>query len=257
MGTTRPPAPTHPSMLHPRPIPLEGAFNFRDLGGRRAGLGSVRTRLVYRSDGLHRLSPADIGRLRRLGIRTVIDLRSSEECARFGVCDAARLPAAYHHVPLVEEPWPPPAEGEPAGTWLAARYRDLLETSADGIVAVLALLADAGTWPVVFHCTGGKDRTGVVAAVVLALLGVSDEEIVHDYCRSTPGITWLRQSLESGLDRGAAGLEVPAAIFEVPAEAMRLFLDVVAAEHGSMPRWALAAGTPPSLVAALRAGLVV
>jgi len=254
MTPIRQPTPTHPSM-RARAVPLEGAFNFRDAGGHRAGVRTVRSGLVYRSDGLHRLTPADLARIRRLGIRTVIDLRSTEECARFGVCDVRRLPATYHHVPLVEKPWPHPADGESASTWLSHRYLDLIEASGDGIVSVLATVADAAAWPVVFHCTGGKDRTGVVAAVLLGLLGVDDDDIVLDYCRSTPGITWLRQSLE-GSGSSADHIDLPAALFEVPAQAMRQVLQRVAATHGSMERWALDAGMPPAVISALRAGLL-
>ena len=245
----------HPSTYHTRPIPLQGAYNFRDLGGHSVGARRVRSRLVYRSDGLHRLSRADLARLRRLGIRTVIDLRSTEERQRFGTCSVGALGAAYHHVPLVEQRFPPPGDGEAASTWLAGCYCELLSSSAVEIITVLQLLADSDSWPAVFHCTGGKDRTGVVAAVLLGILGVSDEDIIEDYCRSTPGVTWLRQSFEAER-AGAAGYDVPAAIFEVPPAAMWLLLDSIAVEHGSMETWAITAGMPPSTIGALRAGLL-
>jgi protein-tyrosine phosphatase len=174
-----------------RRVVLDSCQNFRDVGGYRTADGrNVRWRVLYRSDTLHRLTPADIEILRGLGIGVVIDLRSANEIERNGRISES-VSAAYHHLPMIDEvidrgqSWEFDVEPPPPGT----SYIEMLKGAGPAIArATEALVAAAGV-PAVIHCTAGKDRTGILAGVLLSALGVSDDDVVADYeltneCRS-------------------------------------------------------------------------
>jgi protein-tyrosine phosphatase len=195
-----------------RRIPLNGAFNFRDLGGYTgAGGRPVRSGRVYRSDTLANLDAVDLDTLEPLGIRRVFDLRSDSELASDGVGMFARARGRHRHTPLVELSLSP---FDPSIEWrildLQNRYLEMLGAGGHVIRAVIEWICGSGRGATVFHCTGGKDRTGVVAAVILRALGVSDDDIVRDYAASE---TYLRANLgsfravleEAGLDDEAIG----------------------------------------------------
>src|SRR5690349_11908278 len=148
----------------------EGLHNFRDLGGHRTQDGqTVRRGRLYRSDSLSKLRGSDLPRFQTLGVRTVIDLRYPFEIAARGrVHDG---PHTYHNLSIEHRPYDQPALGpdvDPA-RYLADRYAEVL---ADGVVelrSVLQIIAAEESAPLVFHCASGKDRTGIVAALVLTL----------------------------------------------------------------------------------------
>jgi protein-tyrosine phosphatase len=166
-----------------RVVPFAGVTNFRDLGGYPALGGKVtRWGLVYRSDALHRLRDEDLELYRQLGLNTVYDLRSDAERATHP------NPLPCEHLPLLAEGSRPRADhADPTGPYadgerlLRELYRDMLATSATVLGRLLTGLADPTRLPAVFHCTGGKDRTGLGAAVLLELLGVPREVVLDDY----------------------------------------------------------------------------
>jgi len=162
---------------------LNGAPNFRDLGGyaTRDGKHVVRG-LVFRSDKLSELTPADVARVKALGIRNVVDLRTVEE--RHREPDAWRAPAVY------ESPKPslsatlglrdPDATPDAAHARMVALYARMPADYAEEYAAMFHRLA-AGGAPLIVHCTAGKDRTGVASALLLTALGVPRETVVSDY----------------------------------------------------------------------------
>ncbi|GIF50922.1 protein-tyrosine-phosphatase [Asanoa ferruginea] len=239
---------TVPSME--RSYALDGTFNFRDIGG-YAGLDgrTVRWRRVFRSDSPHRVSAAE---LPALGVRTVIDLRRPREVARDGrVLDYPGLD--YRHIHPEHPEWGLAAPGESLERFIADRYRELASLGTEGIGAALKVIADPSSAPVVVHCVAGKDRTGVVCALTLSLVGVSDDDVAADYALSTAASerfsAWLRASLPSA--------EVPPAPFmSSPAAAMHLFLEELRAEHGSIEGYAKHAGLTEADLAALRSHLL-
>jgi protein-tyrosine phosphatase len=176
-------------MVH-RHHPLEGCLNLRDLGGYPTKDGrQVRWGCVFRAGELCLLTDADADAITRLGIRVVVDLRNRwERSAR-----PDRLPPG---IDLVERR-SPPSGSSPTPTLeelivsgdlpvrddeLRARvYVDMLDRLAPEVGAVLGRAVDAVDRPLLFHCVAGKDRTGVVAAVLLGVLGVAEEDIVEDY----------------------------------------------------------------------------
>lgn len=178
-----------------RVLALEGCLNFRDLGGYPTADGRrIAWRCLFRSDALHALTPADIGVLmdEPVGLSDVIDLRSTAELESEGRGRLETTPAAFHHAPLFDGA---PSEGRSAAAEmsLAQRYFGLLEIAQAPVARIIGVVADA-EGAAVYHCAAGKDRTGVVSAVLLGLLGVADELIVADYALT-------QQNLDAILER--------------------------------------------------------
>jgi protein tyrosine/serine phosphatase len=236
-----------------RAYTFEGTFNFRDVGGYAARDGrTVRWRRLFRSDSLHRIDAADREAFAALGVRTVVDLRRPGEVERDG-----RVPAydglSYHHVHPEHDEWKAFDEAESLESWLADRYADLAETGADGIGKALRLVADPDNAPVVVHCVAGKDRTGVVCAVTLSLLGVDDDTVAADYALSTEAsqrfYAWVREILPEAAD-------LPPPYLASPAGTMRLFLTELRRRYGSVEGYARHAGLTGDDIAALRGHLL-
>lgn len=165
-----------------RVIDLEGCLNFRDLGGYATGDGRrVRWRRLFRSDGLHVLTATDVRRLREeIGLGDVIDLRSSAELRIDGRGLLEQEPIRFHHLPLFDGAHTTSDRDTAAMINLADRYFLLAEYAKAAIARVVTVIAESGS-PAVYHCAAGKDRTGVVSAVLLGALGIRDEVIVADY----------------------------------------------------------------------------
>ena len=135
---------------------------------------------VFRSDTLHRLTTADLEHARQLGVRTVIDLRSTDELTEGA---ASRTPSvAFHHLPLFEDDAPPSEPIEDDDPSLPRRVSTCRwrRPGARPSRASFGVIAE-GDHAVVFHCAAGKDRTGILAALLLSTLGVADDLIVADY----------------------------------------------------------------------------
>ena len=168
-----------------RRIVLEGAFNFRDLGGYPAADGrTIAWRRLFRSDGLSRLTADDLARLVDLGINTVIDLRTAGERERESMPEGPFTPAV-HHLPMFDVL---PSEQELVAwvdeDFLIGRYSQMLDEGSAAIADAIKVLSAPRSVPGVFHCAAGKDRTGILAAVVLGVLGVPDDVIAEDYAAS-------------------------------------------------------------------------
>ncbi|MFJ2190180.1 tyrosine-protein phosphatase [Kitasatospora sp. NPDC087861] len=169
-----------------RHLTFERLHNFRDLGGYPAADGrSVRWGLLYRSDSLGKItSPADLDRLQALGVRTVIDLRYPWEIAAKGrVPDFDGL--AYHNLSIEHRPYDQAEIDPDVDPWryLADRFAEVAEDGVKEIREALDVITAAEA-PLAFHCASGKDRTGLVAALVLTLLGVHEDDIAADFART-------------------------------------------------------------------------
>ena len=233
--TARPDPRTTVSTTVDRAIPFRLVFNVRDLGGLPAADGrTVRRGLVYRADGVHRLAGEDLEAARALGLRTVIDLRTESEVDR-GRFPTDQYSVAWHHLPVLRRIWSDEelVTGGSAADFLRDRYLDMLVDGGDAIAQAVTLVAEGA--PALFHCAAGKDRTGVVAAVLLGLLDVSHEDITADYHASAGAmaafIDWLTIEFPQALD---AMTSQPPEYLEAPAEAMQGFLTMVDARYGSM-----------------------
>ena len=171
-------------------IVLEGAPNFRDLGGYAAANGRVvRSHRVFRSGHLARLTDDDVALLDAAGVRTVVDFRSRLGVETFG---ADRLPAGTRYVAIpigAGDAEPAMREAMEAGRFsrlpdLATANRMLIREHAPDFGRLMLLLGDPANLPLVFHCIGGKDRTGIAAALLLSILGVPWATVRDDYLAS-------------------------------------------------------------------------
>ena len=160
--------------------------NTRDLGGLPHGAGLTRSGVLVRSDNLHSLNLAGLEAMVAYGVTTVIDLRSESEVATspspFAIPDPFNFPPppAYTHLPLVDDATMLKLAEAPD---MFERYLMMLEDRPAAFSAIFTALARTeGT--AVFHCFAGKDRTGMVAAMSLALAGVGVEAIAADYAET-------------------------------------------------------------------------
>lgn len=243
-----PPAPA-------RHIGLEGAVNFRDLGGYPAADGRrTRWRTLFRADGLSRLTSADRDVVRNLGVATVIDLRSTLEMVT-GRFPTDELAVDFHHLPLLDT-LPDPDRFQLAPGLLAVHYEEIARDGAARIATALGIIAEQRCHPVVVHCTAGKDRTGVLMAVLLSLLGVPDDVVVEDYALSGQAMGALRQRLVSRHPALAGLIEQATELFSAAPENIARLLATLRAEHGSVEAYAAEAGAGPEVVAGLRRALL-
>jgi protein-tyrosine phosphatase len=174
-----------------RLVLLEGTRNFRDLGGYRTDDGaSVRWGRVYRSDHHGELTDGDLDRMHRLGVRGVIDLRGAAEVKRAPSKVDGDDRFEYRRLPVTDGGLGYEAligrmrSGEVASIGaedMIGFYQKLLEGVAEVFGVVLDRIAEPSDHAVVFHCTAGKDRTGLGAALFLAAVGVDDRQILDDY----------------------------------------------------------------------------
>jgi protein-tyrosine phosphatase len=175
------------SALPIRHFNLEGASNFRDLGGYLAADGrTVRRRQIFRSNHLGLVTVADIEVLRGLGLKTAFDLRGAEE-RMTAMCTVDEI--AVHSLPIEPTVVAELRARAAAGTSLSPAdaldvmrlsYRNYVRQNTPSFRALFAhLLVDSA--PLVIHCTAGKDRTGFACALILYALGVPGETILKDY----------------------------------------------------------------------------
>ena len=171
-----------------RHLNLEGTYNVRDIGGYATSSGRMtRWRALLRADSLHRLSPSSQAAVVDYGVRTVIDLRGSNEVQDAPSVFASSSEVTYYHQNMMGDsliaesanaPNPPGRKG------IVEFYTTILDRRGEQISETLATLATPGVLPALIHCTTGKDRTGLVAALVLGLAGVPAETIAEDYALS-------------------------------------------------------------------------
>jgi len=238
-------------------IDLHGAFNVRDLGGYPgAGGATVRWRRVFRADGPERLTHRDRDVVDGLGIGTVIDLRSAREGS--GAVWEPAQGGSRHTFSVIDvlpdyATLPPLHRPEDLG----ARYLVRFENGGAALVDAVRLIAGNLDAPVLFHCAAGKDRTGILAAVLLEALGVPDEVVVEDYALSHEPhhrkIAVVQADPRPGDSDYAA---MPEVLKGARPEAMATFLRLVRERHGSLVDGLRGAGLSDETVERLREGLL-
>ena len=238
-----------------RHVEFQRLYNFRDLGGYRTADGrAVRWGRLFRSDSLGKLRDQDWHRFLALGVRTVVDLRYPWEVARSG-----RVPhhpgLAYHNLSIEHRPYNQAgldSDVDPV-RFLADRYLEVAHDGVQEIRCALEIVAD-DTGPLVFHCHSGKDRTGVLAMLILALLGVDEDTIVADFALTR--LATERLVAEWHASYPDRDLKWPA-YGHAPGEIMRLFLADLTTQYGSIHGYAAEQlQVDNTLVAALRGRLL-
>jgi len=260
---------------------LDGAVNVRDLGGLPT-LDGGRTRhgVAFRADNLQDLTADDVAALvEALGVRTVIDLRTAAETRHAGLGPLHAAGLAHRHLSLVPDAGlllPTATEDgddaaaaaaasaaedvrvlpDRAGTTPVDVYLGYLGEAPEAVVEAVRILADPASGPVVFHCAAGKDRTGVLAALVESAVGVTREAVLADYLATAERVPAildrLRQSAAYARDLADTALSA-----HLPrAETLAAVLDALDAQWGGAPGWLLAHGLAAEHLDALRGRLV-
>jgi len=184
--------------LDDRHIPLKGNKNFRDFGGYPTRCGHrVKRGVLFRSEGLWKLSDQDLEKLDPLGIRNIFDLRRQRERELMPTRWHENSSTKNHHLPLMPESGPSAvdqirikkqmqSDAEGARQVMIDLYLAMVvaEESLNNLRQIFLIIASEKEVPVLVHCSGGKDRTGVSCALILALLGVEKSEIMEDYMHS-------------------------------------------------------------------------
>ena len=257
-------------------IPLDGAANARDLGGLAADGGMIGRGRLLRSDNLQGLTEQDVRLLvDEIGLRTVIDLRTTVEVDKEGPGPLTRLPAVeIRHLSLFPEsggmtdvdadallPWQ--EDGRPRASTLpdpgdraVGFYLAYLEDRPDSVVAALRSVGSSPGASLV-HCAAGKDRTGVVIAFALAVVGVPREEIVADYAATADRLPDLLARLRRSDTYRDDLNSRPDDSHRPRARTMERFLDYLDEHAGGPLGWLTAAGFTAEDVTRLRSRLVV
>jgi protein-tyrosine phosphatase len=239
-----------------RHIPLSGAENFRDLGGYRSADGPVAWRRVFRAARLTNLTPEDAATLSALPLRTVIDLRTPAESLRNGPGLLAGQARVISHSLIT-----PGMSLRPS-----LDYAAWMEHAQKPIAAVFSVMAGPDDpFPLVFHCSAGKDRTGIIAALLLSLLGVSSDDIIADYALTRQYFTPTRSPDAERLHKWHGRMKrifpdisqrVASRLLDADPETMRALLVALDARYGSATGYLDAIGIDEAKRAVVRGRLL-
>ncbi len=229
-----------------RHLTWDGCANVRDLGGHQTPYGETRWGAIVRADAIRRLTDAGWEELVGHGVSTIVDLRMDEELE---ADPPAELPVEVVHVNVLAGS--PSDYGEQldalvdtvdtAAEKTRVVYIDFLERFGPKWAAAIRAIADAPSGGVVVHCQGGKDRTGLVVALLLSIAGVSNEEIAADYALSERNLV-VRQAQWESEASDDAERERRRQIGRTPPEAMVGVLDELDARYGGVREFLLAQG---------------
>lgn len=218
----------------PPPAPqVAGAMNFRDIGGiLTSDARVVRRGLIFRSGELNHLTAADFDALASLRVRYIFDLRTNAERAAAPTKWAGSQP----EIQPVPVGFPADADSASMMKQIFAGGTDPVHASA-GMRSITAMIAvdgapeigkvlralAAGEEPAIIHCTAGKDRTGVVTAVLLVLLGVPRDAVYDDYLKSNEAVPAQMARLSAA---AGSGTGLPPELKAMPAETVRVLMGV-------------------------------
>jgi protein tyrosine/serine phosphatase len=242
-------------------LELEGAVNVRDLGGLPTVDGrTTRSGVLVRSDNLQDLTPKDVEVLQSHGVRTVLDLRTGPEVEITGPGPLRATEVRHLHLDLiphgfdareedvVEKAIPHEDAGDEA---MDHFYIDYVNHAPAEIATALRTIADPNSGAVLVHCAAGKDRTGVVCALALSLVGVTRQAVVDDYVRTDERIAAVRDRLLNtelyNPDMARRSLDS----LRLHAVNMERFLDRVDAAYGGVHGLAMSIGVDEETVARL------
>jgi len=252
-----------PDELAARRLALSGTHNLRDVGGYATADGrQVRARTLLRSDSLHAVDQAGRTYLSDLGLRSSIDLRELDE--RTSAPSALPADVTLIEIPLFTRAAPGSlVGGDEEGidrrtlTSLESVYELLVTTRGPVIVEVIRAITQPGALPAIVHCTAGKDRTGVIIALVLSAVGVPDEVIAADYAATAMflGEEFRAQAVARNILAGHDQERLAKMLACEP----QLILDTLAMvreQHGTVEAYLLAHGLTADELEALRAVLL-
>lgn len=243
-------------------IELEGACNVRDLGGLPAEGGVTRPGVLLRADALDALTGPDVAQLvHERGLAHVVDLRSGSERLERGRGGLGRMDMAYTELDVItdevlvqrsEERQRRLVAGDDVAQIMADGYVHLLEVGATAFTAALEAIVAPGGTPALVHCSAGKDRTGVLVALLLAAAGVDRATIVADYAATGGRMERIVARLSGAQHFQDVAAAATAFSFGAPAATMEAFLADLVAGWGGAAGWFTAHGVAEADVTAWR-----
>lgn len=254
-------------MISERRVPLEGSVNFRDLGGYETRDGRrMKWGRVFRSDNLGRLTDRDIRYIQRMGIRLVCDFRTPAEIRKLPDRfprdkESRRLSLTIQH-----------GEFDPANTFARIKKGDIEWMTEDFMIKgyiknidnfgsvwlkFFNSLANGSNRPLVFHCTGGKDRAGVCAALILLTLGVPEKTVVEDHGLSNIYIAAVLEKIYDQLRSQGIDPQQVAPYFTAPRKAIAEVIRHIRQAYGSAAQYLIKkAGVEERILARLKEDLL-
>lgn len=250
-----------------RRIRLDGAVNFRDLGGYETSDGRrTRRGLMFRSDSLARLSSRDLSHIKGIGLKLVCDFRAPAEVRKA----PDRLPdngVEYLHLPVVSSDFDTVTAMERlqqkdtswlTPTFMIDGYRKNIELYGRTWGIVLEKLAAPDSRPLLFHCTAGKDRTGICAALILSVLGVPEETIIADHAVSNRYFSETVVKINEYIRSLGVDPELVAPYLTAPREAIVHVLDHIRNHFGSAAEYlSQKGGVSREVIASLQEDMLV
>ncbi len=244
-----------------RRVEFEGSFNFRDLGGWETDDGrQTRWGQLYRADSVHLLTEGDAQRAHdELGIQTLLDLRGDLEISFSGTGLLHEKGLTRHHFPLsakVDTEVSAMARGDRSPDAMVENYLAMLEASSDLFVSAAEEIAADDALPAVFFCAAGKDRTGMLSAVVLGAVGVTRDNIVRDYVLTGETVDLVIGRFAANPNAPPLYKDNPPEYFMPYAETMERVVDEVNSRYGSFRTYLLHKGADEARLDRLRHSLV-
>jgi protein-tyrosine phosphatase len=248
--------------LYSRQINFERIFNFRDLGGYNTSDGrKVEWRKLFRSGELQNMTTGDAETLKHeIVLASVLDLRSNLEIAEQGLGLVSTAKWKYHNISMISD------GGDREGnikryqnlTNMGEFYLRLLQQKefSKRLIEALTIIANPLNQPLVFHCSAGKDRTGLLAAIVLSVLGVDDEDIAGDYFLTASHPHKQYNHITSEIKKEGTAKGLPEFFWEVTPELMLQFLAKFKEEYGSAGQYLQIHGADSLLIRSLKQSLV-
>lgn len=216
----------------------EGIHNFRELSGYALrGGGVIRGSMVYRSGALELMTEADRAWLEReVRLRKILDLRHPDELAGgrgpHALADRVVALSVFSET-QTQESLIAELNGLYGNGPSPRRYLHYLDIGGDRLTQGFAMFAEEENYPILVHCTAGKDRTGVLLGMLMDVLGASDEDIASEYGLSDASIDRLIAYLRnSGRALEGTDDEIRARL-ATPPDRMAGFIDLMRAKHGS------------------------
>jgi protein-tyrosine phosphatase len=223
-----------------RHIPLSGTYNIRDLGGYKTHTGArVPWQTFFRGDNPNLLSVEGMNYLYGQGLRLVIDLRTKNEIKEASNPFENFPGVEYINLPIFDDLAPvimlqkQVSDENP----LLHFYLEAIHGQGNAIKEVLKRISTIQDGAVMFNCTAGKDRTGIIAALLLGLVGVSEEEIVKDYALTASLIPGLADRLLAESKARGINTERHSRMLESPGEVMKALLSEIENKFGSIENY--------------------
>jgi len=260
-----------------RVIDLQGTSNTRDIGGYATRDGHVlRWRQILRSDRLSKLTPEDFRKLEDIGVKTVIDLRTDREQEQEPTIWLGEHPPRILHFPIgdARDDWFSAQRRllkgnrfteEQAQRHMVAGYQSFVEAGEASLRHTMEVVLDPANWPVLIHCSAGKDRSGIAVSLLLEALGVDREAIVQDYLltnevshtRQKAALLARERTNARGVGRARTGPSAEAwfPIVGVDAEMLNAFYAEIDEHFGSVDAYLDELGVDQAARSALAAAL--